>query len=300
MKKIFFSLLSIFLLASVFASSSFASSSDVNLIPKMSGNNIPSGIASASSSYSDSHQPWTVFDQFINDNGWSTAANGIPGWIGYQFEKPVVVNKYVLQARGGNYYKAESPKDWTFEGWDGTSWIILDTQKNQSNWNQPVKKEFTFSNTKEYIKYRLNVSMNNGQNILTLGAFEMYNTNPVAPSTTPDPSTKPDPSTTPDPSTKPDPSTTPDPSDTDGASQPTGDRAILTVTMDNGFDKEFDLSKKELNAFIAWYDAKDAGRGASFFAIDKHNNNKGPFSNRKDYVIFNKILTFEVSEYSTK
>ncbi|WP_339201367.1 SPRY domain-containing protein [Paenibacillus sp. FSL P2-0322] len=120
------------------------------------------------------------------------------------------------------------------------------------------------------------------------------------PSTTPDPSTKPDPSTTPDPSTKPDPSTTPDPSDTDGATQPTGDRAILTVTMDNGFDKEFDLSKKELNAFIAWYDAKDAGRGASFFAIDKHNNNKGPFSNRKDYVIFNKILTFEVSEYSTK
>ncbi|MGG4219016.1 SPRY domain-containing protein [Paenibacillus jamilae] len=107
-------------------------------------------------------------------------------------------------------------------------------------------------------------------------------------------------STTPDPTTKPDPSTTPDPSDTDGSSQPTGDRAILTVTMDNGFDKEFDLSKKELNAFIAWYDAKDAGRGASFFAIDKHNNNKGPFSNRKDYVIFNKILTFEVSEYSSK
>ncbi|WP_025717356.1 SPRY domain-containing protein [Paenibacillus sp. 1-18] len=125
-------------------------------------------------------------------------------------------------------------------------------------------------------------------------------------STTPDPSTKPDPSTTPDPSTKPDPSTTPDPStkpgssDTDGSSQTTGDRAILTVTMDNGFDKEFDLSKKELNAFIAWYDAKDAGRGPSFFAIDKHNNNKGPFSNRKDYVIFNKILTFDVSEYSTK
>ncbi|TKH43258.1 hypothetical protein C1I60_16215 [Paenibacillus terrae] len=63
---------------------------------------------------------------------------------------------------------------------------------------------------------------------------------------------------------------------------------------------QFDLSKKELSAFIAWYDAKDAGRGASFFAIDKHNNNKGPFSNRKDYVIFNKILTFEVSKYSTK
>ncbi|MNW50191.1 SPRY domain protein [compost metagenome] len=93
---------------------------------------------------------------------------------------------------------------------------------------------------------------------------------------------------------------TPDPSDPTEPEQPSGDRAILIVTMDNGLDKEFDLSKKELNAFVAWYDAKDAGRGASFFAIDKHNNNKGPFSNRKDYVIFNKILTFEVSEYSTK
>nr|WP_326108174.1 galactose oxidase [Paenibacillus kribbensis] len=49
-----------------------------------------------------------------------------------------------------------------------------------------------------------------------------------------------------------------------------------------------------------WYDAKDAGTGLSKYAIDKHNNNKGPFSSRKNYVIFNKILTFEVSEYSTK
>ncbi|KAF6572389.1 fibronectin type III domain-containing protein [Paenibacillus polymyxa] len=80
--------------------------------------------------------------------------------------------------------------------------------------------------------------------------------------------------------------------------QPTGDRAILVVTMTNGFEKEFDLSMKEINNFIAWYDAKDAGRGQSFYKIDKHDNNKGPFSSRKDYVIFDKILTFEVSEFS--
>ncbi|OMF32300.1 SPRY domain-containing protein [Paenibacillus peoriae] len=118
------------------------------------------------------------------------------------------------------------------------------------------------------------------------------------PNPTPDPNPVPvDPTPNPDPTPDPDPSKPTEPTE---PAQPTGDRAILTVTMDNGFDKEFDLSKKELSAFIAWYDAKDAGRGPSFFSIDKHNNNKGPFSNRKDYVIFNKILTFEVSEYSTK
>ncbi|WP_424993723.1 fibronectin type III domain-containing protein [Paenibacillus polymyxa] len=80
--------------------------------------------------------------------------------------------------------------------------------------------------------------------------------------------------------------------------QPKGDLAILVVTMTTGLEKEFDLSIKEVNNFIAWYDAKDAGRGQSFYNIDKHDNNKGPFSNRKEYVIFDKILMFEVSEYS--
>lgn len=82
--------------------------------------------------------------------------------------------------------------------------------------------------------------------------------------------------------------------------QPTGDRAILVVTMTTGLEKEFDLSMTEVNAFIDWYEAKSNGIGSAKFAIDKHGNNKGPFSSRKDYVIFDKILTFEVNEYTTK
>ncbi|MBG9765043.1 hypothetical protein [Paenibacillus polymyxa] len=77
-------------------------------------------------------------------------------------------------------------------------------------------------------------------------------------------------------------------------------RAILVVTMDTGLEKEFDLSMKEVNDFIAWYEAKQAGSGTASYAINKHKNNIGPFSSRNYYVIFNKILTFEVSEYSTK
>ncbi|GIP21044.1 hypothetical protein [Paenibacillus sp. J22TS3] len=82
--------------------------------------------------------------------------------------------------------------------------------------------------------------------------------------------------------------------------QPTGDRAILTVTMTNGLEKEYDLSASEISSFISWYDAKDSGRGPSLFTVNKGNNNKGPFSARKDFLIFDKILTFEVSEYTDK
>ncbi|AWB44245.1 hypothetical protein DCC85_08465 [Paenibacillus sp. CAA11] len=81
--------------------------------------------------------------------------------------------------------------------------------------------------------------------------------------------------------------------------QPSGDRAILTITMTNGSEKEFDLSMSEVNSFINWYDAKEAGTGPAKYGIDKHSNNKGPFSKRVEYVIFKNILSFEVDEYNT-
>jgi hypothetical protein len=74
-------------------------------------------------------------------------------------------------------------------------------------------------------------------------------------------------------------------------------RAILVVTLTTGLEKEYDLSMQEVNAFIDWYEAKQAGSGTASYAIDKHDNNKGPFKSRKDYILFDRILTFEVSEY---
>lgn len=61
--------------------------------------------------------------------------------------------------------------------------------------------------------------------------------------------------------------------------------------------QEFDLSMKEVNDFIDWYEAKQAGSGKASYAIDKHDINKGPFKSRKDYILFDRVLTFEVSEY---
>ncbi|MDN4082848.1 hypothetical protein [Paenibacillus polymyxa] len=124
----------------------------------------------------------------------------------------------------------------------------------------------------------------------------------------PDPGTgnpsQPDPGTgnpsQPDPGTEnpsqPDPGTE-NPSQPD-PEQPSGNRAILVVTMTTGLEKEFDLSMKEVNDFIAWYKGKQAGSGSGLYAINKHDNNKGPFSSRKDYMLYDRILTFEVSEYS--
>lgn len=89
------------------------------------------------------------------------------------------------------------------------------------------------------------------------------------------------------------------PSNPDPLPTPSADRAIMVVTMTTGLEKEYELPMSDVVAFLNWYDARDAGSGPAKFAINKYSNNKGPFSKRTDYVIFDKILTFEVSEYTT-
>lgn len=107
-----------------------------------------------------------------------------------------------------------------------------------------------------------------------------------------------DPSTTAPIPTTPDEPTPTTPEEPTTSPQPSGERALLVVTLDTGLEKEFDLTRSEVQDFITWYELKEAGTGKAVYAIDKHDNNKGPFTSRKDYIIFNKVLTFEVSEYS--
>ncbi|MNC10177.1 hypothetical protein D3C75_578140 [compost metagenome] len=83
-----------------------------------------------------------------------------------------------------------------------------------------------------------------------------------------------------------------------GVSDPVAGRAILTIYLTNGTEKEYDLSMVEFTDFMDWYDLKDAGVGPSKYAFNK-SWNIGPFIKRTEYIIFDKILTFEVSEYTT-
>jgi hypothetical protein len=121
------------------------------------------------------------------------------------------------------------------------------------------------------------------------------------PTVTPEPTPTATPTVTPTPTATPTatptPTTTPTPTATPNPTPGTGDRAIIIITLVNGTEKEYDLPMNEIESFLNWYDQRDAGRGPGSYAIDKHENNKGPFKNRKDYVIFDKILTFEVNEY---
>lgn len=76
-------------------------------------------------------------------------------------------------------------------------------------------------------------------------------------------------------------------------------RSLLTIYLLGGQWKEYDLTADELNAFLAWVDARDAGAGPARYKFTK-TWNQGPFATRSEYVIFDKILTFDVDEYDQR
>lgn len=80
-------------------------------------------------------------------------------------------------------------------------------------------------------------------------------------------------------------------------SQPSGGPALLVITMTNGMEKEYEMTGSEITAFIDWYNGRAGGYGTPYYIIDKKYN-KGPFTSRKDYIVFDKIQNFEVMEYS--
>ncbi|WPC40935.1 Ig-like domain-containing protein [Clostridium sp. JS66] len=74
--------------------------------------------------------------------------------------------------------------------------------------------------------------------------------------------------------------------------------AILTITMTNGNVKSYTVPMSKVNDFISWYDNRVSGStGKAYYTFDKTDNLQ-PFSKKTEYLVFDKISSFEVDEYS--
>ncbi|WP_127532091.1 fibronectin type III domain-containing protein [Paenibacillus kobensis] len=147
-------------------------SSFINIVPKMSSDTSPSGRVEYSSAYSASSYGYLSFDRENNVNGW-TAATAQNQWISYQFDNPKVITDYSIRPLNHSAGPARSPKDWTFEAFDGANWIILDEKHNITDWQLGQPKYFTISNNNYYSKYRLLIAGINGGAYLSIGEIEL-------------------------------------------------------------------------------------------------------------------------------
>jgi hypothetical protein len=150
-----------------------------NLLPALTGDNTENGIATASTTFSSAFAAYKAFDDQLVDSSWVTAQNVKTGWLAYEFTSEKTVTKYAITPRvyiasGTDVGKKESPKDWTFEGWNGSEWVVLDTQTNITDWTPGTATEFSINNTTKYKKYRINITANNGYTWLGISEFDMF------------------------------------------------------------------------------------------------------------------------------
>jgi len=170
----------------------------VALIPPMTSDTTPSGVASASS-HVPSHdgdpnlsmEPWKAFCGIPNagpfdphQSYWESAV--MPAWLQYKFETPQLVTAYEFV--GVDYDASPTscslgPKTWTFQGSnDGVNFVTLDTQTNypwpDATCIQPPTR-FQINNTQAFSYYRLNVSLaTSGFNVFISG-FQMFGGSPA-------------------------------------------------------------------------------------------------------------------------
>lgn len=116
-------------------------------VPVMTSDTTPSGTSSASSTTS----PRAAYQAFDGNSAgtWWTSGTGLPQWLSYEFSAAKIITKYKFLSH--TYVL----RDWTFEGWDGANWVILDTVTSNA---VATYTSVELGNTTPYIKYRINVT----------------------------------------------------------------------------------------------------------------------------------------------
>ncbi|NBD07942.1 MULTISPECIES: SBBP repeat-containing protein [Corallococcus] len=160
-----------------------------NMVPVMTGPSTPSGAVTRSGVYSADYEAWKAFDNATTM--WISAEGQAPAWIAYQPSTTTTIHRYALEFWNGPGLTSRAPKNWTFDGWNGSTWTVLDTRTNQSSWTGNDRREFTLAAPASYIKYRLNVTDDNdpraGIVVISLSRLELITcandgvTNPATP-----------------------------------------------------------------------------------------------------------------------
>ena len=160
------------------------------------------GVASGSPSTLASEGPQYAFDT-LTYSKWLTglpstsapanATNPGGGYLEYDYAAGVTnrVTSYSLTSAADDF--GRDPKNWRLQGWDGTTWVTLDTQTNQLFASRgQTKRYFLATSSTLYSKHRLLVDQNNGSietgaggaGIVQLAEFELRGlgiAGPVAP-----------------------------------------------------------------------------------------------------------------------
>ena len=144
-----------------------------NVIPKMTSNTSPSGVASASSEISPNASAYKAFDN-SNTSAWATKYSEKTGWLCYEFDTPKIIRAYSITAKTDVYSKT-APSSWTFEAFDENTgqWIVLHSMQSVTGWTAGLERTYIFTNNKAFKKYRINIFSIEDPSLPNVGLAEL-------------------------------------------------------------------------------------------------------------------------------
>ncbi|MEV0481294.1 GH92 family glycosyl hydrolase [Streptomyces sp. NPDC050508] len=102
------------------------------------------------------------------------------GWVEFDLDKPLKIVTYALTS--ANDHDERDPQDWTLQGsTDGKDWKTVDTRSGESFSTRFQTKSYDLAEPAEYQHFRLNVSKNNGGDILQIADVQFSTGGSTAP-----------------------------------------------------------------------------------------------------------------------
>jgi hypothetical protein len=131
--------------------------------------------------YSSSYEAWQAFDSTIGSL-WLSNMYTSSVWIDYEWGGGAtkVVSSYEIKYNNGSCCEQRGPKNWTLQGWNGSSWVTVDTVTNQTGWYANPYRTFTVDSQGCYSKYRLVVTADNYNNatypitLVSIASLQLY------------------------------------------------------------------------------------------------------------------------------
>jgi hypothetical protein len=120
-----------------------------NLVPVLGGDD--AGVVSAGSL--GGYPAWQAFDADSNSM-WISPDSVTPAIIGYQWPSPRPLVRYAIHYVNGSITE-RAPRDWTLQGFDGNTWITLQTVSGQPAWAGNERRVFALPASALYYGFRL-------------------------------------------------------------------------------------------------------------------------------------------------
>lgn len=141
-----------------------------NLLPAMTS----ASTGGVTISASDTHVTfvaWYAADRAPATFWHSSDAVSYPHWWRADFAAPQTISSYSIKCRPG--FVSQGPKNFTFQGLNGATWVTLDTRANQT-YVDGVAKHFALSTPASYSSFRVLIESNvEGSANLSIGEVEL-------------------------------------------------------------------------------------------------------------------------------